>query len=505
MRRRNLFAHSLVRLPVSRIFPVLLLVALILPAPLVLPSALAQDAVPPPPPDNVRAVRLSDVEGQVQVYQDGDLAFDQAQPNMPAVQGMRFVTGDNGRLEIEFEDGSVARVAPNSSIRLAQLQRNADGATVTRIDALTGLSYYELNGRDGQVSVRVGLLTATPEGNSVFRIDLDQVPSSLAVMQGEVHMDTGAGAAPDVLTNETFQVDPQQPTTFNLLPSIAENSWDQWNSDRDQDLAELESSETPARAGTGNPDDAAWSDLDYYGSWYNVPGYGNVWSPNGVGAGWDPFGNGYWGYYPSLGYTWISGYPWGWWPYHCGAWDFLDGWGWIWVPGNCGWGLEGPGWYPYAAVWRTPLGYKPPMRPRRPVSGPVPRGLIAVDRGPQFAAPFSFAPGARPQPRALSFNGTTIPPIAPGIHPAQRGPLGEPFSTTITRVHPELAPSGLPIRATPRPAYLPNPGDGRPSPPAPSRPATTPVPRAPSPHPAPAPQAHPAPAAPHPSASQPHR
>ena len=40
-------------------------------------------------------------------------------PNMPAVEGMRFVTGDNGRLEVEFEDGSVARVTPDSSIRLS--------------------------------------------------------------------------------------------------------------------------------------------------------------------------------------------------------------------------------------------------------------------------------------------------------------------------------------------------------------------------------------------------
>jgi len=104
--------------------------------------AFSQDSTPPPPPDaqpstasmgdsgqsstqnqnsaqnSVRAVRLSDVEGQVQVFQGDQAEFDQAEPNMPAVEGMRFVTGNNGRLEIEFEDGSVARVTPNSSIQL---------------------------------------------------------------------------------------------------------------------------------------------------------------------------------------------------------------------------------------------------------------------------------------------------------------------------------------------------------------------------------------------------
>jgi hypothetical protein len=128
-------------------------------------TARAQDTTPPaPPPDQpatappetqgqsqVRAVRISDVEGQVQILQGDQVAFDQAQPNMPAVEGMRFVAGDNGRLEIEFEDGSVARLTPDSSIRLTQLRRNADGSTVTQIDALTGLSYYELNGRGGRL------------------------------------------------------------------------------------------------------------------------------------------------------------------------------------------------------------------------------------------------------------------------------------------------------------------------------------------------------------------
>src|ERR1700677_3928769 len=107
-------------------------------------TAFSQDPTPPPPPpDNqsalssgpgaqeqstVRAVRLSDVEGQVQVLQGDQVAFDQAEPNMPAVEGMRFVTAQNGRVEIEFEDGSVARVTPNSSIRLPQLRRGTAGS-----------------------------------------------------------------------------------------------------------------------------------------------------------------------------------------------------------------------------------------------------------------------------------------------------------------------------------------------------------------------------------------
>lgn len=514
----------------------------------------SQDTTPPPPPDDqsaaapdqsqpaspssdqaqnpgqssVRAVRLSDVEGQVQVYQGDQVDFNQAQPNMPAIEGMRFVTGDNGRLEIELEDGSVARVTPNSSVRLAQLRRNPDGSTVTEIDALSGLSYYELNEHAGQVLVRFGRDTATPDGSSVFRIEEDTVPNELAVMHGSVHVSDGQSVDSDVHPNQTFQTDPQQAGQYTVAQSISSDSWDQWNSDRDQALGELESSETTARASSGNPDDAAWNDLDYYGSWYNLPGYGQVWSPNGVDSGWDPFGNGYWGYYSTFGYTWISSYPWGWWPYHCGAWDFLSGWGWVWVPGNCGWGLWGAGWYPYATVWRVPPGYVLPRRPpNRPghYPGPRPEPLIAVNRGSQFTAPFRSVNAPRPAPRPLEYGGRSIAPLQAEVHPQQKGPMGETFTSTLVRTHPEMVPPALrnPTASGYRRTYSqpgnevrtfgPTPGYVVPhvGQPAPRRAVYTgprPAPGGEAPHPMPAP--HPSgggAAAPHPSggAVTPHR
>jgi hypothetical protein len=431
-------------------------------------AALAQDSLPPPPPsdttaaapgqNDIRAVRISDVAGQVQVFQGGQLVFNQAEPNMPAVEGMRFVTGEDGRLEIEFEDGSVARLAPNSSFRLTQLHRDSAGNAVTRIDALTGLSYYELNGHNGQFAVGLDQEAVTPDGSAIFRVDLDNDPNELAVMQGEAHVADGEGVSVDVHPDQTFQTDPNQGGEFTVADNVTANSWDQWNSDRDEALSEMESSETTARASTSNPDDAAWNDLDYYGSWYNVPGYGQVWAPNGVDTSWDPFGDGYWGYYPSFGYTWISAYPWGWWPYHCGEWDYLDGWGWIWAPGGCGWGWAGGGygddggygggygvgWFPAPRVGHHPPAYKPPMRPRQPGTGlPLQPRLIAINRGSQYAAPFKFDHAKTLQPRPLELNGATIAPIQAGIHPTQRGPLGETYTNSLARSHPEINPTGV--------------------------------------------------------------
>ena len=411
--------------------------------------AAAQDATPPPPPPdaqsnslqepapdvNARAVRLSDVQGTVQVLSSGDVAFSQAQVNMPVVEGMKLVTGEDGQAEIQFEDGSVARVTPNSSITLTRLGSNPDGSALTVISADGGLTYYELNGRSGQYTVRFGTDNVVPADSSIFRVDLDSSPSELAVMHGSVHASNDQGLALDVHTDQTALFDLQNPNEYQLQQSVAANSWDQWNSDRDEALAELDESATEARAGTGNPDNPAWSDLDAYGDWYDVPGYGEGWAPSGVDQDWDPYGVGAWGYYSGIGYAWISGYPWGWWPYRCGAWSWFDGFGWMWFPGNCGWG--GFGWCPYGVIRHFPPGYRLPLRPvHLPSHGPRPRQpLIAVDRGPQFRqvlTPWT----SKPAPRVFRYEGREIAPMEASIHPHQGGPLGEGFTSTVQRTNP---------------------------------------------------------------------
>ena len=50
--------------------------------------------------------------------------------------------------------------------------------------------------------------------------------------------------------------------------------------------------------------------------------------------GFDPYSNGAWMFYPGMGYSFASSYPWGWLPYHYGSWAFINGAGWAWVPGR---------------------------------------------------------------------------------------------------------------------------------------------------------------------------
>ena len=408
-------------------------IALLLLAVLVLP-VMAQDSPPSPPsppspssPDSAgqnpyqRTVRLSYIDGQVEIYEGDQLAFPSAMANMPLVQGMRIVTGPNGRAEVQFEDGSVVRAAPNSSFELTDLTRNEDGSTVNVIDALSGLTYYELNAQQDEYTIGLGPDAITPEqGSSAFRIDLDHPAPMIADMNGNLQIFNGQTLIVSTNANQSVTLNAQDPTLYELSEGIVPNSWDQWNSERDQQLAQLnqQADQNSQNNVETETDNSAWNELDSYGDWYDVPGYGQGWAPAGVNANWDPFGDGAWGYYPTMGYTWISAYPWGWWPYHCGAWNWFAGYGWLWFPGNCGWGAYGGGWAPVVTVWGMPPGYQmPPPPPHHHHHHGGPPDFVHVQTSHAAGQPIYAYPLVRVERAPNHF----FRPIGPGWHKPPAG------------------------------------------------------------------------------------
>jgi hypothetical protein len=349
----------------------------------------AQDDGPPAAQDQpaapndgqpARAIRLSYVDGKVQLSQGGQVTAQQAVANTPLVQGMNITTADEGRAEIQFEDGSVARVAPNSSLTLTVLAGSgASGDAEMTLDH--GLAYIELEGTGqvGQMAVHFGDNTITASGFTVIRITDDTPPGEIAVFSGNAHVDRASGSPLDLHGGETVSFSSSDPSGYMLAESIQPDSWDSWNSDRDQALAAEASSQTnvPGDLAPGDASNPAWNDLDSSGAWYNVPGQGYVWSPyDAASAGFDPYGNGNWVWTPGFGYTWASAYSWGYLPYSCGAWNFYNGFGWGWAPGFGGctpwWGM---GYYGGPMIGYAPSWYRPIQRPGGPGGGAFGHGL----------------------------------------------------------------------------------------------------------------------------------
>ena len=332
-----------------------------------------------------RAVRLSYVDGQVKLSQGGQVLADQAVVNTPLMEGMQLATSADGKAEIQFEDGSVARISPSSSLTLTALHGSGTSADA-EMTLNGGLAYFEFQGGNqvGQMSVRFGDSVATTSGFTVLRVTMDNPPGDVAVFSGNAHVESNNGALSlDLHGGESVALN-ADPNDYNLAESIEPNSWDAWNSDRDQVLTSEAAAQTGAPTNMGQSENPAWNDLDSNGSWYNVPGQGYVWSPyDASNPGWDPYGNGNWMWTPGYGYIWASGYPWGYLPFQCGAWNFYNGFGWGWAPGIGGctpwWGL---GLYGGPNFGYVPPGYRViarPVPPRHPIVGrPMP--VLTVNR-----------------------------------------------------------------------------------------------------------------------------
>ena len=102
-------------------------------------------------------MRLSYVDGQVKLSQGGQVLAEQAVANTPLFEGMQLTTADSGKAEIQFEDGSVARLSPDSSLTLQVL--HGAGTTGDAVLVLnSGLAYFEFQGggQAGQMSVQFG-------------------------------------------------------------------------------------------------------------------------------------------------------------------------------------------------------------------------------------------------------------------------------------------------------------------------------------------------------------
>ena len=281
-----------------------------------------------------RIVRLSYVEGGVQIDRSEGQQFIHAFLNMPVVEGSRLTTAEDGRAEVEFEDGSTVRLTPNTEIYFPQLRLRADGARVSNIELQRGTAYFHLKDRD-QYTVFAAGQEFSPKKSSAFRVQVSTASNELqvAVLKGHLEVFRSTGERVDVRKNETLSFDLSDVSRYYLSRGINAEAFDYWDRERDQ----RHSVEYASNYGYSSysPNYVyGFPDLYRYGSFFVVNGYGYVWQPYGVGPAWDPYNVGYWVWYPGFGYTWVSPYPWGWTPYRYGTWVFVGNYGWCWRPGS---------------------------------------------------------------------------------------------------------------------------------------------------------------------------
>jgi hypothetical protein len=314
-----------------------------------------------------RVVRLSEVQGDVQVDRNAGQGMEKAFLNLPITQGVKLQTGKNDRAEVEFEDGSTLRVTPETVITFPQLSLRDSGAKVSTVHLQEGSAYVNFAGsKDDEFTLTFAHEKLALAHSAHLRLEMGDADATLAVFNGEVQVQGDAGTVA-VSKNHTAQFDLTDDDHYELAKSVEPDPFDQWDKEQNQYHQQYASnsysSYSPYAYGT--------NDLNYYGSFSNVPGYGNVWQPYFAGAGWDPFMNGAWAFTPGFGYGWVSGYPWGWTPYHYGSWVYLPTSGWGWLPGGTWTGWSTP------RIVHPPANFLPPQPPSNPG-----HGTVIVNRGP---------------------------------------------------------------------------------------------------------------------------
>ena len=336
---------------------------------LVLLAALVLLSVPSASADSshARIIRLSVVSGDVRFatkthgdpLTDSSADWNAAQLNLPIRQGYVLST-DNGRAEVEFENGTLAFLKENTVVEFYDLSLK-DGALITRLVLRQGSASFHVNPVSGDYfSVTGGDFTVEAGGRSTFRLDTFDDGSTVEELSGHVtvlHQDETTplerGQSLSVKAGDASSV------KIGRIPEADE--FDHWVTGQ-VDTVSSATSAAMQYTGTSAYYGAGFGSLFSYGSFFDCGANGFGWRPFGAGYGWSPFTNGQWISDPALGWTWVSFEPWGWAPYHYGGWLFDSGCG--------GWFYSPPVIYGYSP--RVPIRRPPPrVHAPRPVYRPV--------------------------------------------------------------------------------------------------------------------------------------
>ncbi len=279
-----------------------------------------------------RIARLSYIDGHVSFQHSGDVDWSAASVNMALQPADRIYTGAEGRAEIEFDDGSVLRLAEKTDVELLSLKDD-----LIQLRLLVGLSTLTVqSGLDFEINTPAAAFNTIKKG--IYRFDVaDNGETDGIVRKGEME-----GASNNFTrraeAGELIHATPGEEGTNVLSRYDGRDEWDEWNDRRNAELTSYQSRRyIPEQVSMGV------RDLDLYGHWVDVD-YGAAWVPYQVASGWSPYWEGRWVYRPLWGWTWVSYEPWGWLPYHYGRWYQHSSFGWCWLPGaSFGFNFWSPG------------------------------------------------------------------------------------------------------------------------------------------------------------------
>jgi hypothetical protein len=221
---------------------------------------------------HIRIVRLSSVEGQVQMDRATGEGLERAILNTPVVEGTRLVTGSDGLAEVEFENQSALRLTEDSEVKFSQLLMNDAGVKINQIQVIKGLVYLDAATKSDDVyRLMVGNNSFLVRRDTEMRLSAGPDQVQVAVFKGEVQLENQPQPV-IVGKRETLTLAADNSTKYTVAKGVEPVRFDGWNKER-----EAYSSTYAENQGYGGPSHAyGLQDLNYYGNYFYAGGYGYV-------------------------------------------------------------------------------------------------------------------------------------------------------------------------------------------------------------------------------------
>ena len=271
---------------------------------------------------NLGYMRISLVEGDIQIKTPDAGDWGYASVNTPVAEGDQVWAPYGGRVELQLNSGTYIRLGENSALQILSMDEDSSQFYLSQGNAYI---YYGAPG-GGVIQVDTPDASTRAFDKAVFRIDMSEQYTDVAVYKGYVETENNVGMT---RINAGQMVSLGQYTNGELAPMGPPDDWETWNKTRNDIIFAgrgPSSRYLPAEL-------SAYSyDFDNSGRWVQVPDYGHVWTPTvSAGASWSPYRHGRW-IWRGGDYIWVGSEPWGWAPYHYGRWSFGVNIGWFWVP-----------------------------------------------------------------------------------------------------------------------------------------------------------------------------
>ena len=216
---------------------------------------------------HARIIRLSLVQGDVRFAReahgdplaDSKAGWENAELNLPIRQGYVLAT-DNGRVEVEFENGAMAFLKENTVLEFYDLSLN-DGARTTRLVLRQGSASFYVNPASGDYfSVTGGDFTVEADGRSGFRLDNYDDGSTVETFKGRVSVLHKKNTT-RLEKGQSLSIKAGDDSSVNVARLPDEDDFDRWVSRR------IDSVST-----------ATTSALQYTGSPYYAPGFADLYT-----------------------------------------------------------------------------------------------------------------------------------------------------------------------------------------------------------------------------------